>query len=145
METIAGRGRGVGSIFQELFRFGLYKRSQGRVARQATFSALAVIVALGAWRLYETFTTSESDLMRYWLPLGVLAIGLWTSFRVVQMPSFAEFLISVENEMAKVSWPARGELFRASLVVMLVIFVMAFLLYGFDIMWEIPLRWLLKK
>jgi preprotein translocase subunit SecE len=145
MKTIADRGRGVGSIFQELFRFGLYKRSQGRMARQATFGALALIVSVGAWRLYEFFSTSDSDLTRYFLPLVVLLVGLWTSFRLVHMPSFAEFLISVENEMAKVSWPARGELFRASVVVMLVIFVMAFLLYGFDIMWEIPLRWLLKK
>src|SRR5262245_58293397 len=109
MTTPSGelRGRSVGKWFHELFRVGLYKRSQGRVARQATFGALAVIVILGTWRLYEHFSTSDSDVMRYWLPLALLAVGLWTSFRVVQMPAFAEFLISVENEMAKVSWPAR--------------------------------------
>ena len=39
--------------------------------------------------------------------------------------------------MSKVSWPARGELFRASAVVIFVIFIMALLLYGFDVMWEI--------
>jgi preprotein translocase subunit SecE len=66
------------------------------------------------------------------VPWGLLLAGLWTSFRVVQMPAFADFLISVEGEMNKVSWPARSELFRASLVVILVIFFLAGLLYVYD-------------
>ena len=36
------------------------------------------------------------------------------------MPAFADFLIAVEAEMNKVSWPTRHELIRASMVVMLV-------------------------
>jgi preprotein translocase subunit SecE len=135
----------VGNLLQELFRFGLYKRSQGRVARQATFAALAVIVALGAWRLHEFFASSGSDVTRYFMPLIVLLAGLWLSFRVVQMPTFADFLISVEGEMSKVSWPSRGELFRATIVVILVIFVMAAVLFGFDVMWEFLLGWLFNK
>jgi hypothetical protein len=43
----------VGAFVQELFRFNLYKRNQGRVARQVTFAALAVIVALAAWCLTD--------------------------------------------------------------------------------------------
>jgi preprotein translocase subunit SecE len=58
---------------------------------------------------------------------------LWASFRIVQMPSFADFLISVEGEMNKVSWPSRGELFRASMVVMVVIFFLAALLFFYDL------------
>lgn len=135
----------MGTLVQELFRVGLYKRSQGRVARQATFGALAVIVVVGTWRLYEFFSQSGSDVTRYFVPLVVLLVGLWTSFRVVQMPTFADFLISVEGEMSKVSWPARGELFRASVVVMLVIFMLAAVLFGFDVMWEFLLGRLFKK
>jgi preprotein translocase subunit SecE len=67
------------------------------------------------------------------LPLAALAAGLWASFRVVQMPSFADFLISVEGEMNKVSWPAGGELFRASVVVMFVIFFLAAILFIYDL------------
>lgn len=126
----------MAEFFQELVRVGLYKRSQGRIARQATFGALAVIVALGAWRLYESFSQSDSDIARYLIPLALLIVGLWTSFRLVQMPAFADFLISVEGEMSKVSWPSRGELFRATVVVILVIFVLAAVLFGFDVMWE---------
>jgi preprotein translocase subunit SecE len=148
----------VGAFVQELFRVGLYKRNQGRVARQATFAALAIIVALGAWCLYLDLPARLSDYLTThysnteppsWVgagrfaviavPLAVLLAGLWASFRLVQMPSFADFLIAVEGEMSKVSWPSRGELFRASVVVMLVIFVLAALLYLFDAMWTFVL------
>jgi preprotein translocase subunit SecE len=133
----------VAAIVQELFRFGFYKRNQGRIARQATFGAFAAIVALGAWTLskylggivsdYPDMSIAKQNLIRYAIPLGLLAAGLWASFRIVQMPTFADFLISVEGEMNKVSWPSRAELFRASLVVILVIFVMAFILFAYDL------------
>jgi preprotein translocase subunit SecE len=122
----------MAAIVQELFRFGVYKRSQGRIARQATFAAFAVIVALGAWSL-SAFLADKEPVWRYGLPLVLLAIGLWASFRIVQMPAFADFLISVEGEMNKVSWPSRGELFRASVVVMGVIFFLAALLFTYDL------------
>lgn len=131
------------SIVHELFSFGFYKRNQGRIARQATFGAFALIVALGAWTLskylggilsdYPDMTVTKQNLIRYAIPLALLAAGVWASFRVVQMPTFADFLISVEGEMNKVSWPSRAELFRASLVVIVVIFVMAFILFAYDI------------
>ena len=41
------------------------------------------------------------------------SLGLWVAFRLVNMPAFADFLIAVEAEMNKVSWPTRGELFRS--------------------------------
>lgn len=132
----------MGAFVQELFRFGLYKRSQGRIARQATFAALAVIVALGCWSLSEYYS-GRGATARLAVPLVVLAAGLWISFRVVQMPNFADFLIAVEGEMNKVSWPSRGELFRASLVVMIVIFLLAALLYVFDFTWNFLLTPLL--
>jgi preprotein translocase subunit SecE len=123
----------VGAFFEELFRLNVYKRNQGRIARQATFAALVVIVALGAWSLSEYYRDRGPEL-RYYVPLALLAAGLWISFRIVQMPVFADFLISVEGEMNKVSWPSRSELFRASIVVMIVIFFLAFLLYGYDVL-----------
>jgi preprotein translocase subunit SecE len=121
----------VGAFVQELLRVGLYKKNQGRIARQATFAALAVIVGLGAWSLSEFWQDKEPTL-RYFIPFVLLLLGLWASFRMVQMPSFADFLISVEGEMNKVSWPSRGELFRASMVVMVVIFFLAALLFAYD-------------
>ena len=130
-------GTGTGFI-HEFFRFGFYKRNQGRIARQVTFGALAVLVALGCWRMSQYYSDKEA-VLHYYVPLGFLAIGLWASFRIVQMPAFADFLISVEGEMNKVSWPSRSELFRASLVVILVIFFLAALLFFYDL----ALTWIL--
>src|SRR5688572_11437288 len=116
---------------RELFNFGLYKRNQGRIARQATFAALALVVALGGWSL-SAYSQEYGSAWQYYIPMALVAIGLWASFRVVNIPAFADFLISVEGEMNKVSWPSRGELFRASVVVILVIFFLAGLLYLYD-------------
>ena len=129
----------MAAIVHELFRFGLYKRNQGRIARQATFGALAVIVTLGCWKLSQYYS-DQTAVLQYCVPLAFLAAGLWASFRVVQMPAFADFLISVEGEMNKVSWPSRGELFRAALVVILVIFFLAALLFAYDAV----LTWILR-
>ena len=60
----------------------------------------------------------------------------WAAFRLVQWPRFADFLISVEAEMSKVSWPARAELLRASAVVILVIFLLAVILFAYDFIWK---------
>ncbi len=121
----------MSAFVQELFSFGFYKRSQGRIARQVTFAALAIIVALGCWSL-SGYLSGRHPAWQYGLPLALLALGAWASFRIVQMPNFADFLISVEGEMNKVSWPSRGELFRASIVVMIVIFFLAAILFAYD-------------
>jgi preprotein translocase subunit SecE len=130
----------VTGFMQELLRVGLYKRSQGRITRQVTFAALAVTVLLGLWRLSETLRNSYSDAgygpLLYWLLPGTLLLaGWWICYRAVNLPSFADFLIAVEAEMNKVSWPNRGELFRASLVVLLTILLMGFVLAAFDLGW----------
>lgn len=132
----------MGSFWGELFQFGSYKRSQGRVARQVTLAVLAIVTALAAWRLYTVWTGFPNGIQdlfgesgRYIIPTILLVVGLWLSFRAVNYPKFADFLIAVEAEMNKVSWPSRGELVRASLVVIFVILLLAGLLYFYDIFW----------
>ena len=120
----------MAELIAGLFNTSRYKRSQGRVARQLTLAAMAVMVAVGAWKLN---TTGETEVERYVMPLVVLAVGWWASFRIVNLPKFADFLISVEAEMNKVAWPGRSELWRASMVVIIVIFFLAALLYMYDI------------
>lgn len=122
------------ATLQDLFlHFGIYKRSQGRITRQVTCGALWAAFALMAWSMSNTGDTNAS---RFVLPGVCLLVGLWLGYRIVNIPRFADFLISVEAEMTKVSWPSRGELIRSSLVVVFVIFAMAALLYGFDIFWQ---------
>lgn len=124
----------MGAFLSELLKFDIYKRSQGRIVRQVTFAALAIIIALGCWALSFGMQEVENPAVRYSVPLAILAVGLWASFRLVQMPQFADFLISVEAEMNKVAWPKRRELINASIVVILVIFLLAGLLFGFDML-----------
>lgn len=131
----------AGLMFRELLSLNVYKRSQGRIARQATFAALYLTIAIGAWRL-STFSISHGPVWRFWVPGAILVVGLWVCFRIVCWPKFADFLIAVEAEMNKVSWPTRSELFRSSVVVLVTIFFLALVLFGYDIFWKIGLGWL---
>ena len=128
-------------FFRELLQWGLYKRSQGRIARQVTFAALLIVCLIGAWRLHMHWQSS-GEIWHTLVPTVVAALGAWLSFRAVNLPRFADFLISVEAEMYKVSWPSRGELFRSALVVILVIFGLALILVGYDMFWRFVLNFL---
>jgi preprotein translocase subunit SecE len=123
-----------------MFRSSRYKRNQGRIARQLTFAAMAATVAIGAWKISSA---ADDNLGRYIVPLAVLAAGAWAAFRIVNIPRFAEFLISVENEMNKVSWPSRTELYRASMVVIVVIFLLTAILLAYDLVLRSIIGWLL--
>lgn len=119
----------------------LYKRSQGRITRQATFGAMALIIAMGVWSFHRYFAEIELN-TRYVIDAALLLGGWWLSFRLVNMPRFADFLISVEAEMTKVSWPTRTDLIHTSSVVMFVIFGLAIILYAYDLVWQVLLQFL---
>lgn len=133
----------AGSLVGEMLSVSLYKWNQGRVTRQVTFAALALILGIGAWQLSQVITGSvageavgpDLGVIRFLVPGGLLAVGLWLCFRIVNLPKFAEFLIAVEAEMAKVSWPTSTEVVRSSAVVIFLIFALAFLLAAFDLFW----------
>lgn len=102
-----------------------------------TAVAVFVIVALGCWRLYSFLPSLISNAVLARSIAGVLlAAGLWFGFRVVNWPRFADFLIAVEAEMNKVTWPSKEELRRAAVVVIFTIFFLAITLFAFDIVWQ---------
>jgi preprotein translocase subunit SecE len=124
-------------LVREFFQWGMYKRSQGRIARQVSFGAILLLVVVGAWRLggilqQNTATSSE---VAWGIPVVLCLVGGWIAFRLVNLPSFADFLIAVEAEMNKVSWPTRTELIRSSIVVIFSILFLAAVLYGYDSFW----------
>lgn len=120
-----------------VFSAELYKRSQGRVTRQATFGAIALVTVMGCWSLHhQLLLTSLAETTRFAIVGGVLAAGLWIGFRIVNMPRFADFLISVEAEMSKVSWPTKSDLVKTSAVVMVTIFGLAGVLFFYDVVWK---------
>lgn len=130
----------VNSVLKELLTVEIYKRSQGRYTRQGTAIALGVVAALGCYRLFGTL--AGAGVWQYVAPAAILLISLWLSFRVVCIPRFADFLIATEAEMNKVSWPSWSELIRGSAVVLVTIFAMAAVLFGYDLAWYWLLRWL---
>jgi preprotein translocase subunit SecE len=124
----------VGVFFQELVSFAIYKRNQGRITRQVTFAAVAAAVALGLWRMNQLMAQQRPE-VSFGVPILLLVVGLWTAYRLVNVPAFADFLIAVEAEMNKVSWPTRNELIRGSVVVLVVILFLAAVLWVFDVVW----------
>jgi preprotein translocase subunit SecE len=129
-------------FFRELFQWNVYKKNQGRITRQVTFAAIAIVVALGGWRL-STYTfnlVAREGFLREFVhggvPMLLVLAGWWIAFRLVNMPNFADFLIAVEAEMNKVTWPSRTELIRSSLVVIFTILLLAGVLYAYDLFWN---------
>lgn len=128
-------------FLKELIQFGVYKRNQGRIARQVTFGAIFVAIAIGAWGMVGSLQGRDyGAYVFYGVPILLIALGFWIAFRLVNYSKFADFLIAVEAEMNKVTWPSRDLLVRGSLVVIFVIFFMAFLLFGYDMLWKYVFR-----
>jgi preprotein translocase subunit SecE len=131
----------MGPFWRDMFSLAVYKRSQGRIARQVTFAVLAAVLVLGAYALWNFL----ADAGRIWQSsmAGLLAMGgLWVCYRVVNYPRFADFLIAVEAEMNKVSWPSRIELVRSSMVVLITMFGLAATLFAYDLVWRALLTFL---
>lgn len=124
-----------GGFWAELFQFGFYKPNQGRVVRQVSFAIGSLLAVLAAWEILRSGVMGGLGGGRYFAMIGLAAVGVWFAFRMVNYSLFADFLIAVEAEMNKVSWPTRRELWNASLVVMFVIFAMAAFLFLFDALW----------
>ena len=128
------------SVLQQLFQVGVYKGRQGRITRQATWASLGAVIALAAYKLYLTLESMQrpqlSPTWYFGLPLLSLMVGLWLAYRLVNLSRFADFLIAVEAEMKKVSWPTWAELVRSSIVVIFVIFALALVLWLYDFLWQ---------
>ena len=124
----------MNAFFQELISTSIYKRTQGRITRQVTFAAIVISLAVGLWQLQNRMIGFDPA-YQYGVPGVLLLMSLWAAYRLVNVPAFADFLIAVEAEMNKVSWPSRSELIRYSIVVLVVIVVLATVLMGFDFFW----------
>jgi preprotein translocase subunit SecE len=126
-------------FFMNLTRTDLFKPMQGWYARVYTAVGLGLIVAAGAYRVYET-SLEYSPFWRFGLPVVFAAVLGWVIFRIVEFPPFAEFLIATEAEMNKVSWTSKDDLIRATTVVLSTVVLMALFLFLVDTVWNVVLR-----
>jgi preprotein translocase subunit SecE len=126
-------------LFGELFRVRRYKNNQGRMVRRLTMIAIWIIFACGAYQ-FTQLTLDWVPLLReqgvrYLVALLITLMGMWFGYRLVHWTTFADFLISVESEMVKVSWPGKAELQSSTIVVLVFFALLTAMLYLFDIIW----------
>ncbi|MDR0327762.1 MAG: preprotein translocase subunit SecE [Planctomycetaceae bacterium] len=127
-------------LLKELFRFRRYKSGLGRLIRRLTMAGIWVVFATAAWKCTQMDFTWIAGLagvspllFAYGVAGVVLLCGLWLGFRLVNWETFADSLISVEGEMAKVSWPGKAELRSSTIVVLTVFLLLSAMIYIFDI------------
>jgi preprotein translocase SecE subunit len=69
------------------------------------------------------------------MPVVLFALACWFSWRLVNWPVFADFLIATEAEMNKVSWTTRKRLYQDTIVVLTTVLLMTVFLFVIDILW----------
>jgi preprotein translocase SecE subunit len=134
----------------------IYKAGQGRYTRIGTAVGAAVVILILAYytmvvfdRHLPTMTQAQPtaqegaqeqvswiapyrDYVRYGVP-ALLGAGLAVLTAVfLNKPNFVDFLIATESEMKKVSWSSRAELLGSTTVVIVTVFVLAFVIWLVD-------------
>ncbi|MGL6193751.1 MAG: preprotein translocase subunit SecE [Thermoguttaceae bacterium] len=122
------------SLTKELFRVALYKPNQGKLARRFSMIGFALIFITGAFSFYRADWFSFE--VRSVIAAIIAATGSWLAFRVVNWAPFADFLVSVEAEMTKVSWPSYRETYNTTVVVLVILAIFVAVLLVFDLFWR---------
>src|SRR5262249_33531251 len=74
--------------------------------------------------------------VRFVMPLLLGAVALWFSWRLVNLPSSADFVIATEAELNKVSWTPRRRLVQDTIVVLVTTLLITFFLLFADLIWS---------
>ena len=126
-------------------RLNIYKKSQGKYTRLCSAFGAALIVALGCLRLFSRLQAGDLSLWaETMIPAGLFVAFCILIFWLVNKVSIADFLISAEGEMKKVSWSSRKEIAVSTFVVVVVVVLMAVLLYFTDMSFQLFFSWLLR-
>jgi preprotein translocase SecE subunit len=88
---------------------------------------------------YKTVTLLPH--VKYSLYAVIALLGLWFAWRVVNVPSFADFLIATEAELNKVSWTTRRRLIQDTIVVLVTVILFTLFLFVVDVAWGQILSW----
>ncbi len=123
----------------------IYKKGQGKMARLSAYGLVGVLILFGAYRFHATFNVpGEGVLVAAKLPvigqitwMKIFSVivclgGILGMHMVLNGAKMSDLLIDTEQEMKKVSWPSKKEVQNSTIVVVIVTFVMAMSLFGFD-------------
>ena len=133
MALITGTSR---ELLQTFIGLKSYKPNQGFWARYGTLAVLLVVVIAGAYAAYTQLFAGMASIPRYLSAGAVVAVFGWLSYRLIHWPRFADFLITTEMEMNKVSWPSASEVKTSTIVVLVFSVLMGFFLFGVDWTWQ---------
>jgi len=114
-------------------KFDIYKRGQGKYTRLCSAFGWAIIAGLGCLALYQKLQAADfwgvDPRTRMWLqtmmPVGLFVILCLIIYWLVNKPSLADFMISAEGEMKKVSWSSKKEIAVSTSIVIVVVILMA--------------------
>jgi preprotein translocase SecE subunit len=116
----------------------LKKEIEDGVARELP-AAPESLVPVGGTETWSTIQLMPS--IAYTLPILLFALALWGAWRIVNYPTFADFLIATEAELNKVSWEPRKRLVQNTYVVLITVVLMAVYLFAADQVWVQVLKW----
>ncbi len=108
-----------------------YKWGQGKDTRLYSAVAVALIAVIGCWRLHEKLkaTMDTTQTLGLWLsicvPLGLMAVIAGFLYWLSNRPTVADFLISAEGELKKVSFSSKREIAVSTTIVIVVVLLMA--------------------
>jgi len=129
------KNEAIGGFLTSWLSPAIYKRTQGKRVRQSTALLIVVWGWFGCWTLSTGPLMDSTREVRVGVPVVMAAVIAWLAFRLVNLPQFADFLIAVEAEMKKISWPSLQECFRAAAVVIVTMFLLAVILFLYDELW----------
>lgn len=134
------------------FDMGGFKPNQGVRVRRGTVIGLLTLVICGVYVLvqHRNFAGNNWEIalpflgervlpilyrLNITVPLLIVVVASWLAWRVINWPTFADFLIATEAEMNKVSWTTRKRLFQDTIVVLVTVFLFTVFLFAVDILW----------
>jgi preprotein translocase SecE subunit len=116
----------------------IYKHGQGKYTRLWSAVGMAAIIGFGCFRLYEKLGATTNNLWIQSMIPAVLFVALGLSLLwLMNHPSVADFMISAEGEVKKVSWSSRQEIAVSTFIVVLVVVVIALLLAISDLLLQV--------
>ena len=124
--------------------FDIYKRGQGKYTRLCTAFGIALLAGLGCLALYRTLQSTDLNMwIQTMVPAGVFVSFGLLIFWIVNKSVVADFMISAEGEVKKVSWSSRKEIAVSTFIVICMVVLLAAVLGVTDLVFRMFFTWLL--
>ena len=118
----------------------IYKRGQGYYTRLFTGLGTFTVVAIGCSVLYGLLA-GQQIAVQVLVPAVLCSALGFLIFWLVNKPKIADFMISAEGEIKKVSWSSRKEITASTTIVVITVVSLALLLLAADVFFI----WILKN